>query len=309
MKIIHLEQNTDEWLIWRSGGIGGSDAPAIMGVSPWDTPLSLWQRRLGKVPPKEMSVAMMRGHELEPIARALLSRRTGMIFEPVCCEHDTVSWLKASLDGLEIQRRAIAEIKAPGEEDHNLAKQGIVPAKYWPQLQHQMVVSGIKRTFYASYRPEDEEEQLAVVEVFADEIYQRLLVQTEAIWWKAYKEQKIPVAQDHLARALAWRQLKVLADQYDSMLKEAQTTLLDAVGFDVESLVAGKKDLGFVKVSAFDVKGSVDWEAAMSHFGINEDDLEQFRGPKSVRVRISKTSEVRAKATAEDFFGPERTAS
>lgn len=42
---IELDQRTDEWLMWRSQGIGASDAPVIMGVSPWSDPVSLWMEK------------------------------------------------------------------------------------------------------------------------------------------------------------------------------------------------------------------------------------------------------------------------
>ena len=31
----------------RRNFIGGSDAPAIMGVSPWDTPYTCWEKKVG----------------------------------------------------------------------------------------------------------------------------------------------------------------------------------------------------------------------------------------------------------------------
>lgn len=302
MTLIDLDQNTDAWLDWRKGGIGGSDAPSIMGVSPWETPLSLWQRRLGKVPAKVMSNAMQRGHDLEPVARALLEREVGLLFEPLCGENTLIPWLKASFDGVSLCRTALAEIKCPAKADHDKAKAGLVPAKYWPQVQHQMLVAGIDKTFYASYRPEDDDQKLAVVEVYADPAYQKILLETEEKWWKCYTEQTMPVAHDDLSKALAWRQAKLLADQYASMVKEAQAELLAAVGFDSENPSLLKCDLGFVKISSYEAEGSVNYDALLEHAGIDENTKNSFRNEGSIRVRVSKTNHKRAKATADDFF-------
>jgi len=35
MKVVDLEQGTPQWLAWRRAGIGASEAPVIMGLSPW----------------------------------------------------------------------------------------------------------------------------------------------------------------------------------------------------------------------------------------------------------------------------------
>ena len=41
-------QGTSEWLENRKNHIGASDAPVVMGVSPWDTPYKLWENKLGR---------------------------------------------------------------------------------------------------------------------------------------------------------------------------------------------------------------------------------------------------------------------
>ena len=45
--IEHIEQGTTEWLNWRKGVIGASDAPTIMGENPWRSPSYLLKEKLG----------------------------------------------------------------------------------------------------------------------------------------------------------------------------------------------------------------------------------------------------------------------
>lgn len=45
--------------------VGASDVPAILGLSPWQTPSSVWARLKGLSPPSEGSNATRRGHTLE----------------------------------------------------------------------------------------------------------------------------------------------------------------------------------------------------------------------------------------------------
>ena len=42
-----------QWLQARRRGIGGSDAPALMGASPWATPLSVYADKMGFLPENE----------------------------------------------------------------------------------------------------------------------------------------------------------------------------------------------------------------------------------------------------------------
>lgn len=39
-----------QWLAWRRQGIGASDIAAILGLSPWATPFSVWAEKSGRVP-------------------------------------------------------------------------------------------------------------------------------------------------------------------------------------------------------------------------------------------------------------------
>lgn len=60
--------NTQEranWLAERKSGIGGSEAAAVLGVSPWATPVTVWLDKTGRSGPKEETEAMRIGTELE----------------------------------------------------------------------------------------------------------------------------------------------------------------------------------------------------------------------------------------------------
>ena len=69
----------EEWLEWRREGIGASDAPVIMGVSPWTTPLQLWENKLlGKSGQLETS-SMRRGKDMEKEARRHFEEQMGTV--------------------------------------------------------------------------------------------------------------------------------------------------------------------------------------------------------------------------------------
>lgn len=60
----------------RSTFLGGSDAAAVMGLSPWATPVELWQQKTGRAPKQEPDAAARkryeRGHRLEPFIRDMV---------------------------------------------------------------------------------------------------------------------------------------------------------------------------------------------------------------------------------------------
>jgi putative phage-type endonuclease len=159
MKTIQIEQNTNAWLQLRTGGIGASDAPAVMGVSPWTTRFQLWSYKTGLLTPPPAhpiaQAAMKRGHDLEPIAREQYIKKTGIKMEPVVAMHGELEFIRASLDGYNFEQKKILEIKCPGKKDHATAVEGKIPAKYRPQLMQQFLVTGAESADYYSFDGSD----------------------------------------------------------------------------------------------------------------------------------------------------------
>jgi len=91
---------------------------------------------------------MREGLRLEPIARELFAIQNGIEMFPRVVVND---WAMASLDGMSECGKYIVEIKCPGEKDHLLALQGKIPEHYYPQLQHQLYVTGLQSIFYYSF--------------------------------------------------------------------------------------------------------------------------------------------------------------
>lgn len=63
----------------RNIEIGGSEIAAVMGMSPFDTPLSLWAKKTGKIQADLSNFeAMEIGTELEPFLAAKFTKKTGI---------------------------------------------------------------------------------------------------------------------------------------------------------------------------------------------------------------------------------------
>lgn len=141
-------QGGKAWHDWRSKGLGASDAPIIMEVSPWSTPFKLWELKTGRKLPDEAGFAAKRGQALEPIARKKYEELHKFAFPPRTFE---AGIFRASMDGWNDELHCGLEIKCPGREDHERAKQKEIPEKYFWQIQHQFFVTGAKWIDYFSY--------------------------------------------------------------------------------------------------------------------------------------------------------------
>lgn len=144
-------QNTEEWRRWRKMKVGASDAPIILGKSPWTSVGQLWRRKLDLESEQPMTAKMQRGVDLEPEALAAFNEYTKAAYEPLVMIHKRFDWCIASLDGWDADLRQGLEIKCPGESALRSAEKGQIPSYYIPQLQHQMAVAELDHIHYWSY--------------------------------------------------------------------------------------------------------------------------------------------------------------
>lgn len=137
----------DQWLEARRAGIGSSDAPSIMGLSPWATPLDVWLDKTGRGEPVLESAAMRAGTLLEPLALDLAAAELGQTVTPhdqsVTLEHPTIPVLRCTPDGY-AEDGWIIECKCTGD-----APWEEVPIHYAIQVQHQLAVTGAPGAYVA----------------------------------------------------------------------------------------------------------------------------------------------------------------
>jgi len=278
-----LVQNTAEWLEMRKNKIGSSDAPVIMGVSPWRTPYQLWLDKLSSEQ-ADKTPQMQRGHDLEEKARQEFESMTGLIVVPCVVQHPDYEWMIASLDGMDFEQKNIVEIKCPGHEDHALALRDKIPDKYYPQLQHQIEVTGLEKVSYFSY------DGVAgkVVDVYRDEKFIALMLDLEKQFWYCMQTMESPrlMERDYiqkddelwLAATAEWKRLHRQAAEIKAKEEELRETLI---------ALSGRKNVcgGGVKLARIIRKGSVDYKAIPQ---LQEVDLELYRGAPTESWRITE---------------------
>jgi len=205
MRRVLLHQGSPEWHEWRKPGLGSSDAWKVLLIEPpWVREakstiqaelFKLWEHKTGIRPHEDLpNFAMRRGTRLEPTARFLYETETGNHVEPACVLHDTVPFLRSSLDGLDWDDTLVVELKAPRIEVHRAALAKEVVPYYFAQCQYQLLVTGIDLCHYVTYsenRELKEEDRLAVVDVRPDRAYQARLYDAASRFWECV-EKRVP---------------------------------------------------------------------------------------------------------------------
>lgn len=148
-----LEQGTPDWHEFRSQGIGASEAGILAGQNRWSTVVDLWAAKTGKVTkPFEINDAIQHGIDTEPEARAKFEAATGIKMTPKCYISGSHSYIRASLDGINNAGTILVEIKCPSKlAIHMKAVRGTIPEYYYPQIQHQLFVTGAETACFWSY--------------------------------------------------------------------------------------------------------------------------------------------------------------
>lgn len=143
--------NREQWLERRKEGIGASEVGAILGLSDYETPMSLWAQKLRKTPPKEETLAMWLGHEMEPIIAKRYEMETGRkLVDPgdyAILQSPDVPFLFSTLDRkteFDGYGWGPVEMKAPGERTKDEWSDGGSPLIYQAQLQVQMFCMGAR---------------------------------------------------------------------------------------------------------------------------------------------------------------------
>lgn len=291
-----IKQNTPEWLAMRKNKIGASDAPVIMGVSPYETPYQLWEEKLDLAPAKKDLPHLKKGRELEELARLELEKMTGLFFLPEVKLHATLPWMMASLDCIDPEGRHVAEIKCPNEEDHLMALSGKIPEKYFPQKQHQLEVCQLENGYYFSFFPYFDahlqkyiikKDSCALVIIYRDDAYIKKMIEKEKQFWECLQEFSAPelTERDYIHKtdplwanyASEWRALNDQIKKLEAREKQLREAIIT---------MSEKKNAtgGGIKLTRFMRKGNVDYSAIPE---LQHIELDKYRKNPIESYRIS----------------------
>lgn len=203
-----IEQRTDEWFAARLGKVTASKVADVMArtKSGYSASRENYMAQLvveqitGTRQESFTNSAMQWGTDQEPFARGAYEAMTGKMVEEVgFINHPTIAMAGASPDGLLDDGEGCIEIKCPNTATMIEAiLTGVVPQKYFTQMQMQMACTGRKYCDYVVFDPRMPKQlQLLVIRVNRDDTF---IADMEAEIKKFLAETAVKV--DHLKKLI-----------------------------------------------------------------------------------------------------------
>ena len=189
----------DEWLALRRTGIGGSEAGAIMGVSPYKGAFSVWADKQGKLPPLEDNEAMRQGRDLEDYVARRFAEASGL---RVRHEYSMLRSVDHPCMLADIDRRIIGEhagLECKTSRDITMARyrNGEYPMEYYCQCLHYLAVTGWDCWYLAVLVYGTD---LLIYKICRDEVLDDIeaLIRAEKAFWQNHMVLDQPPAPDAL---------------------------------------------------------------------------------------------------------------
>lgn len=178
----------------RRRGIGGSDAAAVCGVSPWRTPLDVYREKIGEAPDVEQNDAMYWGSVLEDVVAREYALRTDSKVRRrnIQLMHPRYPFMQGNVDRTVDHHKIVLECKTAGRLNEEWGEDGTdqIPPVYLAQVTHYMVVLGYRVAHVAVLFLGDRVFRIYTVNL--DDDIADMMIDTEAQFWKDVQERHPP---------------------------------------------------------------------------------------------------------------------
>ena len=141
-----------EWLLKRKQGITGTDAAAILGMSPYRSAFSVYQDKLTDMIDESDNEAMRQGRDLEEYVAQRFMEETGLKVRRANAIYYNEQYpiLMADFDRLIVNEKAGLECKTVSPYSSEKWADGKIPIHYQIQCQHYLAVSGFDVWYIAA---------------------------------------------------------------------------------------------------------------------------------------------------------------
>ena len=203
----------DGWLELHKTGIGGSDAGAIAGFNPYESPFTIYYEKTGDMQPKEITEAMRQGTDLEEYVRSRFVEKTGKQVKQLLytIRSRKYPFMLADVDGVISDENAILECKVTINSSHySYEDANNIPAYQLVQCLHYMSVVGAEKAYLATLVFGKD---FNIVEINASDYKEDIasLIQIEKRFWEENVLKEIPPEPDGSDKST-----EILAEQYPS---------------------------------------------------------------------------------------------
>ncbi len=186
---IRTSTHPPEWHAARATGVGGSDAAAVVGLSPWKSPLEVYYDKIGESENVETQ-DMRRGTLLEPVVRQMYYDETGCTVEvpAAMIRHPVHEFAVANLDGVVMPGKVWEGKTARNRNGWGEPGTSEIPVVYLCQVQHCMMVALMQHADVSVLFGDFE---FATYHIEADKEFQELLLDAEEKFWQCV-QRRIP---------------------------------------------------------------------------------------------------------------------
>lgn len=144
----------EEWKQLRTHSIGGSDCGTILGMNNYESPFTLWQKKLWADEYEEDisdKIQVKFGNYNEQFVAKLFVDATGKKVRKhnKMMYHKDYDFISANVDRVVVGENALLECKTTSEFQKDKWKDGNVPASYMAQCYHYMAVTGVDVVYIA----------------------------------------------------------------------------------------------------------------------------------------------------------------
>lgn len=209
--LVTIYKDRAEWLEARKDGLGASDAPSLLGISPWKSNVELWEEKCGLAVPEDIGgkPAVKYGNDAEPLLRQFFMLdhpEYGLSFTPYkIIRHSEHPFITCTPDGELLEsgtnRRGGLEIKTT-EILSSIGWshwKGCIPDNYYAQVCQQMLaakwefVELLVQIKYTTQNGEDRKETRHYKIERADCLEDIALIEREAVrFWDCVQQRKRP---------------------------------------------------------------------------------------------------------------------
>lgn len=233
LKSINTKNMSDEeWKQLRTHSIGGSDCGTILGMNNYQSPFTLWQKKLWADNYEEDisdKIQVKFGHYNEQFVAKLFEEKTGKKLRKhnKMMYHKDYDFISANVDRVVIGENALLECKTTSEFLKDKWKDGNVPESYMAQCYHYMAVTGVDVVYIAVLFGNSE---FHYETIERDEEVINDIINAEVEFWNEYivKGQRPPADDSEItSKALNnfWKETKNDVVNFD----EEKTTLFKGI--------------------------------------------------------------------------------
>ena len=230
----------DGWLELHKTGIGGSDAGAIAGFNPYESPFTVYYEKTGDMQQKEITEAMRQGTDLEEYVRSRFVEKTGKQVKQLLytIRSRKYPFMLADVDGVISDENAILECKVTINSSHySYEDANNIPAYQLVQCLHYMSVVGAEKAYLATLVFGKD---FNIVEINASDYKEDIasLIQIEKRFWEENVLKEIPPEPDGSDKST-----EILAEQYPAADDELPPVDLMGYSSQLKRLSELKRDI------------------------------------------------------------------